>query len=219
MIQALLCDIDGTLLLSNAAHARSWVEAFAHYGREVGYSVVVKLIGMGGDKLIPAIFPDLNKDEGLGKEVAEYRTKLFLDEYAPRLEPAPGAREFIEDVQRRGVRTIVASSAGSQELDALLRAAQVDDLLTEHTTASEAGASKPDPDIVGVALGKAGVPAKAALMLGDAPYDIEAAHAVAVDVIAVRCGGYTDEELSGALAIYDDPADLLGHLDQSAIMR
>jgi HAD superfamily hydrolase (TIGR01509 family) len=219
MIQALLCDIDGTLLLSNEAHARSWVEAFAKFGRQIDYSRVIKLIGMGGDKLVPELFPDLTKDTGLGRQVAEYRTELFLDQYAPNLSPAPGARELIQAVQERGIKTIVASSAGADELSALLQAARVDDLLTEHTTATEAGASKPDPDIVGVALGKAGVPAAATLMLGDSPYDVIAAHQLAVEIVAVRCGGYTDEELSGALEIYDDPADLLAHFAESALMR
>jgi HAD superfamily hydrolase (TIGR01549 family) len=218
MVQGMLLDIDGTLVLSNDAHARSWVEAFAKFGREVEYERVRKLMGMGGDQLIPTLFPDLSKDGGVGKQVSEYRTQLVLERYVHDMRPAPGARELLEELRRRGIKLGLASSAGEPELKALLSVVPIGDLLQAQTTSSDADQSKPAPDIVQVALEQIGLPAEAVLMLGDSPYDIEAARQAGVGVVAVRCGGFSDDELAGARAIYNDPADLLAHLNASPVV-
>jgi phosphoglycolate phosphatase-like HAD superfamily hydrolase len=101
----------------------------------------------------------------------------------------------------------------------LLKAAQVDDLLDkdEATTSSDAEASKPAPDIVEAALSKLKMEASEVLMLADTPYDIKSAKGAGVAMIAVRCGGFDDEQLAGAIAIYDDPADLLAHYADSPL--
>jgi phosphoglycolate phosphatase-like HAD superfamily hydrolase len=115
---------------------------------------------------------------------------------------------------------VVATSAGADELALLLRQAQVDDLIEQATTSDEAGRSKPDPDIVCAALAKGGLRPEAAIMLGDTPYDIEAAARAGVASIAFRCGGWWDDRaLAGALAIYDDPAALLADFDRSPLVR
>ena len=217
MVKGLLIDIDGTLVLSNEAHARSWVETFEHFGRQAEFERVVKLMGMGGDKIIPTLFPDLSRDEGLGKQITEFCTQLFKEKYAPYLQPAPGARDLIARLHQLGVQMIAASSANQEELEVLLEVADVSDLLTEHTTSSDAEQSKPAPDIVGVALERIGLPPEDVLMLGDSPFDIRAAGKLGVGVVAVRCGGFTDEKLAGAKVIYDDPQDLLSHLSMSPL--
>jgi phosphoglycolate phosphatase-like HAD superfamily hydrolase len=101
----------------------------------------------------------------------------------------------------------------------LLKAAQVDDLLDkdEATTSSDAEASKPAPDIVEAALSKLKLEPSEVLMLADTPYDIKSAQGAGVRMIAVRCGGFDDEQLAGAIAIYDDPADLLAHYADSPL--
>lgn len=114
---------------------------------------------------------------------------------------------------------MIASSATTEELDVLLKAAQVDDLLDQATTPSDADASKPAPDIVEAALKKVGLPADQVVMLGDTPYDIQSAQGADVSVIAFRCGGFPEEQLQGAIAIYDHPADLLTHYDESPLGR
>jgi len=111
-------------------------------------------------------------------------------------------------LKTNGLRVVIATSAGKEELDALLRQAGVDDLI-DRATSSDAGASKPDPDIVSAALRQAKLPPAAAVMVGDTPYDIEAAKRAGVKTIALRCGGWWDDAaLAGAVAIYDDPAAL-----------
>jgi phosphoglycolate phosphatase-like HAD superfamily hydrolase len=112
---------------------------------------------------------------------------------------------------------MIASSATSEEMEILLKAAQVDDLLKEITTSSDAEASKPEPDIVEAALRKLQMEPSQVLMIGDTPYDIQSAGAAGVEVIAVRCGGFDDTALAGAKAIYDDPADVLAHYADSSL--
>ena len=120
-------------------------------------------------------------------------------------------------MQQEGLRLIIATLATTEELSGLLKAAQVDDLLDQAATSSDAEASKPEPDIVEAALSKLQMEASQTVMLADTPYDIEAAGKCGVPVIAFRCGGFDDASLANAAAIYDHPADLLAHYDDSIL--
>ncbi len=211
MVQGMLIDVDGTLVLSNDAHARSWVQAFATCGLEVPYERVRPLIGMGADKLIPTLMPDLTEKEGIGKTASQRRQEIFLTSELPHLKATPGARELIQRLARDGVRLVVATSAKKDELGALLKVADVADLLTEWTSADDIEESKPAPDVVEQGMTKLALPKAEVLMLGDTPYDVEAAGKAGIGTIALRCGGWHDQDLGGALAIYDDPAGLLRH--------
>ncbi|WP_416670586.1 HAD family hydrolase [Egbenema bharatensis] len=218
-LQGVLLDIDGTLVLSNDAHAQTWVEAFAAYGYEIEFEQVRPMIGMGGDKIITKLVPGLTKESGDGQAIDERRKELVLNQYAAQMAPAKGGRELVLKMQEAGLHLVVASSASKEELETLLKAAQVEDLLEEATTSSDAESSKPAPDIVQAALDQGKFQPDRVVMLGDTPYDIESAGKAGVEVIAVRCGGFSDEQLSGAIAIYDDPADLLAHYDQSPLLK
>jgi len=217
IFSGVILDVDGTLVLSNDAHAQAWVEAFVAYGYEVEFSQVRPLIGMGGDQIIPRFASDLNDQEGTGKQISDYRKQLILTKFGPQLSPTRGARELVQKLQDEGLKLIIASSASEKEMGILLKVAQVDDLLKEFTTSSDAEASKPESDIIEAALSKAHLVADRTVMLGDTPYDIEAAAKVGVSVIAFRTGGFSDAQLAGAIAIYDDPAELLKHYDQSPL--
>ncbi|MEH2157053.1 HAD family hydrolase [Nostoc sp.] len=216
-LEGVILDVDGTLVLSNDAHANTWVEAFAAYDLEVPFETVRPLMGMGGDQLIPKVVPELNSEEGTGKAIAKLRKELLFDKYIAQITAANGSRKLILKMQKSGLHLVVASSASSQELDIMLKIAQVDDLLTEVTTSDDAEASKPAPDIVEAALKKGQITPDKVVMIGDSPYDIESAGKAGVAVIALRCGGFSDEQLSGAIAIYNDPEDLLQHYDSSIL--
>lgn len=218
-LQGVILDVDGTLVLSNDAHAQAWVDAFAAYGYDVPFEKVRPLIGMGGDQVIPKMVPGLTKDEGDGKAISEKRKEQIVNVYGSKLQPANGTRQLLLKMKDAGLKLIVASSATGQEMEVLLKAAQVDDLLEETTTSSDAEASKPEPDIVEAALSKLHVQPEQVLMLGDTPYDIQSANAAGVDVIAVRCGGFDDAQLAGAIAIYNDPADLLANYANSPLSK
>lgn len=214
MERAALLDVDGTLLDSNDAHARAWVDALGEVGIAVERERVRPLIGMGGDKLMPEV-ADLDPESEEGKRISARRSEIFRDRYLPKLQALPGARALLERLRADGFRLVVATSAKREELDGLLKAAGVADLVDAATTSDDAEASKPDPDIVVAALGKAGVPPHRAFMLGDTPYDVEAATKASVGIVALRSGGWKDQDLRGALAVYDTPADLLASYEKS----
>ncbi|MBW4445126.1 MAG: HAD family hydrolase [Plectolyngbya sp. WJT66-NPBG17] len=218
-VKGVLLDIDGTLVDSNDAHAHAYIEAFAEHGYDVDFNQVRSMIGMGGDQLIPRIVPSLSGKEGEGKEIADRRKELIMKKFGADLAPTQGSRQLIEKLRQKGYELVISSSATTEELSVLLKAAQVDDLLDQDlaTTSSDANASKPEPDLIEATLEKGHLKADEAIMLGDTPYDIQAANAAGVRVIAFRSGGFSDEQLANAIEIYDSPADLLAHFDQSPL--
>jgi phosphoglycolate phosphatase-like HAD superfamily hydrolase len=216
-VTAVLLDVDGTLVDSNDAHAHAWVEAFAEQGIQVDFSTVRRAIGMGGDKLMPAV-SGITEDSASGKCVATRRREIFKAKYLPGVRPLPGAHELVEALEARRFTVVAASSAKRDELMALLRVAGAESLLDEATSSDDVEESKPDPDIVHAALQKSNARPEDAVMIGDTPYDVEAASRAGVVAIAFRCGGWKDEDLRGAAAIYDGPWDLLKHLDDSPLM-
>jgi len=218
LLQGVIFDIDGTLVDSNDAHAQSWVDTFAEAGYEVPFDVVRPLIGMGADKLLPKTV-DIRHDSEEGKKLLARRSEIFQNKYLPRLEPLPGSRALVLRVRADGLKAVVATSAKDAELSGLLQAAAVNDLMEERATASDAKRSKPDPDIVHAAIGKSGIAKENLIMVGDTPYDVEAATRAGIRCIAFRSGDWKDDSLKGAVAIYDGPADLLAQYDASPLGR
>jgi HAD superfamily hydrolase (TIGR01509 family) len=214
--RAVLFDVDGTLVHSNDAHAHAWVRAFAESGIEVSYDAVRRAIGMGGDKLMPLVSP-LTEDSDEGKQVARRRKEIFKSEYLPTLQPLRGSRELVERVRALGWVAVAASSAKKEELRPLLRVAGVDGIMDGATSSDDAEESKPDPDIIEAALERAGVGPQDAIMIGDTPYDIQAASRAGVRTIAFSSGGWDDADLRGAIAIYDGPWDLVQQLHDSPL--
>jgi HAD superfamily hydrolase (TIGR01509 family) len=213
-LDGVLLDVDGTLIDSNAAHAQSWSETLAEFGRPTPADTVRPLIGMGGDKLLPQLLGvDAESEEG--RRFSDRRAQIFRERYVPRLRLTRGARQLVERLRREGFRIIIATSAKEEELEAMLRQVGLDDLIPQRTSSDDAEESKPDPDIVQAALRKAKLSPEAAIMLGDTPYDIEAAKRAGVETVAVLTGGWDSEALKDAVAIYEDPDDILRHFTAS----
>jgi HAD superfamily hydrolase (TIGR01509 family) len=215
-LSAVLLDIDGTLVDSNDAHAQAWVRAFAEHGVDVPFDAVRRAIGMGGDQLMPRVSPHSEESEE-GQRIAARRKEIFAREYLPALRRLRDADRLVAALKARGFTLVAASSAKEEELRPLLNIAGADGLLDATTSSDDAERSKPAPDIVTAALDRAKTPAEAAIMIGDTPYDIQAAARAGVRTIAFRSGGWTDDDLRGAVAIYDGPWDLLAHLDESPL--
>jgi phosphoglycolate phosphatase-like HAD superfamily hydrolase len=215
-IRAVLFDIDGTLLDSNDAHAHAWLDSLRGHGRNVPFEHVRSKIGMGGDKLLAAV-AGIDHESIEGQSIADRRSVIFKAHYLPDLGPFHGARVLVDRLRSRGLVCAAVSSSPADDIADLLRAAGVADLIDVVVSADDADRSKPDPDLVEIALDRIGVTAAEALMIGDTPYDIEAGERAGVSVVALRCGGSTDANLSGAIAIYDDPADLSAQLDRSPL--
>lgn len=214
--RGILLDMDGTLVDSNDAHARAWQRAFAENDYEIPYAEIRRRIGMGGDNLIPAVL-GVGKESELGARISERHGEIFRQEYLPHLRPFPGVRPLLQRMRNTGLRLVIATSSHREELETLIDIADIRDLLEERTSADDAESSKPDPDIVQAALDRLGLPPEETVMLGDTPYDIAAAGPAGVGVIAFRCGGFSDQDLTGALAIFEGPADLLKRWEESPL--
>ena len=207
---SLLFDIDGTLIDSNEAHTDAWVQSLREHGVAADVEHVRRLIGMGGDKLLPAV-AQVSEDSDLGQAIAR-RKKAIFGGLLPSLRQTHGARPLLEYLREQQVELVIATSADDRELRALLERAGVDDLFPERASKDDAEESKPDPDIVHAALAKSGARPEQTALVGDTPYDIEAAIAAGIKAIALRCGGYwPDRSLRRAVDIFDDPQHLLDH--------
>jgi phosphoglycolate phosphatase-like HAD superfamily hydrolase len=218
MIRAVLLDVDGTLVDSNDAHAQAWVDAFAEFGQSVPFERVRPLIGKGGDKLMPEAI-GVPAESPVGKRIDERRTEIFKNRYLPKLEAFPRAEELLARFRSDGFRLVVATSAKKEEMDALLEICGASKLIDERTSSDDAEQSKPDADIVAAALSRAGAASHDALLLGDTPYDVEAARRTGVGTVALRSGGWDAAALTDAVAVYADASELLDRYADSPFAR
>lgn len=219
MINAVIFDIDGTIVDSNELHVAAWDRAFRHFGKQFPHPQLRKQIGKGADQYLPEF---LNEEElrELGKKIDAYRSELYKKEYLPQVRPFPKVRELFQRVRQDGKKIALASSGKKQELEVYLKIAQIEDLVDSATTADDADQSKPAPDIFAAALAKLDhPPAGTVVAVGDTPYDAEAAKKVGIATVGLLCGGFAEAELrkAGMIAIYRDPADLLEHYDSSPL--
>ena len=220
MPKAVNYDIDGTLLDSVDLHAKAWQEAFQHFGRDVSFQDVRSQIGKGGDQILPAFLNEAEVKK-IGDEIKEYRAKLFKEKYLPLVKPFPGVRELFEAVLEHGQKVALASSARGDELKEYERIAQIEDLVHVETSSADAERSKPHPDIFEAALGQLrdGISKEEVIVVGDSPYDAEAAKRAGLRSIGVLSGGFPESTLreAGCIAIYDGPADLLRRYEESPL--
>ena len=206
-------DIDGTLIDSNSAHAETWAQALREHGLDADVTAIRPSIGMGADKLLPAVANIAEKSE-LGRKLGQRKKALFA-ERLPTLQPTPGARSLVEFLRDSDIDLVIATSADDQEMRELLKVASVDDLFPIGTTKDDVSESKPDPDVVHAAMARSHAQPPTTVMIGDTPYDVEAAGRAHIRSFALRCGGFwSDADLRDATAVFDDPAALLKHLRQ-----
>jgi len=220
--EAVLFDVDGTLVDSVDLHARAWQEAFEHFGRRIPFGQIRSQIGKGGDQLIKE-FLSAEELQRLGKELDEFRSDLYKRKYFGQVRAFPRVRELFEELLRRGIRIALASSAKGDELGTYKRIARIEDLVETETSADDAERSKPHPDIFEAALERLGrdVDKARTLVVGDSPWDAIAARKPGLRTIGMLCGGFPETDLrqAGCIALYRDPADLLDRLEESPIVR
>lgn len=218
-MKAVIFDVDGTLIDSVDAHARAWQEALADFGYHVRFEDVRRQIGKGGDQLMPVFVPP-DQLARIGAELESHRGELFKRRYLLGLQPFAGARELVERVLSTGRRVVLASSAKADEVDVYKRIARIDDLIANETSSDDVERSKPHPDIFQAALARLGeVQPRDAIVVGDTPYDAQAAGKAGLPIVGVLCGGFPEADLraAGCQAIYEGPADLLAHFDDSPL--
>ncbi len=198
---AAILDIDGTLVDTNYQHAIAWYNAFRQHDVRLPVWRIHRHIGMGGDQLVKALAGD-DVEEELGDDIRSAEKALYLS-MIQSTQPLEGARELIEDLKAQGRKVVLASSAKDQEVDHYLDLLDARELVDSWTTSADVGATKPEPDLVQAALEKLGT--EYAVMVGDTPWDVEAAKRAGVATIAVLTGGFSEQELreAGAVAVFD----------------
>ncbi|MBA2503982.1 MAG: HAD family hydrolase [Pyrinomonadaceae bacterium] len=220
VIKGVIFDVDGTIVDSVDLHAQAWQEAFKKFGREVPFEKVRHQIGKGGDQLMPVFFSK-EELERFGKEMEEYRGEIYKRDHLSRVTGFPKVRELFERIRRDDKRIALASSAKKDELEVYKEIARISDLIEAETSADDAEKSKPHPDIFEAALKRlGGIAPEKIMVIGDTPYDAEAAGKARLRTVGVLCGGFSEEELraTGCIAIYKDPADLLALYDDSPLV-
>lgn len=215
---AVLFDIDGTLVDSNYLHVDAWARALEEVGHPMPTWRIHRAIGMDSAKLMEVLLGD--DLERLGDDAKELHTRYYQRE-AGRLRSFDRAQELLRELGERGLTVVLATSAPQEEFEVLRRVLDVDDAIAAFTTADDVATAKPAPDVIQVAVEKAGVRPEEALMVGDAAWDMQSATKAGVDGIGVRTGGIGPCELqdAGAIAVYDDVAQLLTELDDSPLYR
>jgi HAD superfamily hydrolase (TIGR01509 family) len=212
-----ILDIDGTLVDTNYQHALAWYRAFRKHDVVLPIWRIHRHIGMGGDQLVPAL-TDERFERERGDEVRDAEKGLYMA-MIDEVEPMRDARRLIEDIRTRGHKALLASSAKQDEVDHYLDLLDARELADGWTSSADVQSTKPQPDLVQAALEKAGADADDALMIGDTPWDVEAAKRAGVPTIAVMTGGFAAQELreAGAVAVYESVAELRERLDETSL--
>lgn len=214
----MLFDIDGTLVDSNYLHVHAWYRAFSDVAISVEAWRIHRSIGMDGSTLLSSLAG--NADEDTRSRLKDLHSRYYK-ETVPMLRRLPGARELLQAVDGLGLQIVLATSAPEDELEILREVLESDDLVAAVTSAEDVDTAKPQPDIVEVAMKRAGVDADHAVFVGDAVWDVEACNRAGVQAIAVLSGGVSRGELenAGAQAVFENARELCEQLDTTAIAK
>ena len=217
MLPAVVLDVDGTLVDTNYHHAIAWFRAFRQHGELLPVWRIHRHIGMGGDQLVKALCGERVEDEK-GDDIRDAEKALYM-ELITEVEPLHGARELIVDLKDRGHTVVLASSAKADEVEHYLDLLDARELADDWTTSADVTATKPEPDLVVAALEKAG--SDDGIMVGDSPYDCEAARRAGIETIAVLTGGFSEQELrdAGSAQVFGSIDELRQSLGSTALAR
>jgi HAD superfamily hydrolase (TIGR01549 family) len=215
--RAALLDVDGTLVDSNYHHALAWYRAFRRSGIILPLWRIHRHVGMGGDQLLPALLGQRLEEER-GEEIREARDEEY-GRLIGEVAPLEGSRELIVDLKERGLTVVLASSSPQDEIDHYLELLDARELADAWTTDDDVRATKPEPDLVHAAFEKAGT--EDAVMVGDTPWDVEAARKAGIETICVITGGFSEQELrdAGAIAVYESVEDLRIRLAETPLFQ
>ena len=193
-------DVDGTLVDTNYQHAIAWHRAFRHHGHAVQVWEIHRHIGMGGDQLVAALIGE-EGERSDGEAIREAEGEAYR-ELIGEVQPMHGSIELLRGLCEDEVTVILASSAKADEVEHYVDLLEARELVAGWTTAADVERTKPHPDLVHVALEKAG-DGGPAVMVGDSTWDVKAAEAAGIPTLAVLTGGFSEAELreAGASAV------------------
>ena len=212
---AAILDVDGTLVDSNYQHVIAWYRAFRDHDVTPPMWRIHRHIGMGGDQLVAAVAGRALERES-GDSIREAEKRLY-EELIDEVSPFEGARELLDELKRRGHDVVLASSAKQAEVEHYVDLLDARGLADSWTTSADVERTKPAPDLVAVAMQRAG--ALSAVMVGDSTWDIEAAARAELKTLAVLTGGFSEAELldAGAVAVFESLVDVRLGLDSTPL--
>jgi len=214
-----LFDLDGTLVDSVYQHVLAWKEALDADGIALSVWRIHRRIGMSGGLFLNQLLRETQTE--FSPERVERLQQMHADAYrrlSHQVRPLPGARDLLDTLTQTGIRWAIATSGRLTTASVNLAALGVDPAVTTVVTRDEVRHAKPDPDLFIHAALRLGVPVEETVVVGDSVWDMLAARRCRALGVGVLSGGYGAEELerAGALRVYEDPADLLWHLDEVA---
>jgi beta-phosphoglucomutase-like phosphatase (HAD superfamily) len=221
MVKAVIFDMDGTLVDSVDLHAQAWQDAFRDFGHEIELKAIRDQIGKGGDQLLPVFLTraEIDKD---GPDLEKHRGDILKERYLSQIKAFPKVPQLFERIRADRIKIFLGSSAKSEELQTYKKIAGIEELVDGETSSEDAEKSKPHPDVFQAAMAKlGGIHTSEVVVVGDSPYDAEAAGKVGLRTIGFRSGGFEEAKLrdAGCIAIYDGPADLLARYDKSVFVE
>lgn len=219
MVKAVIFDVDGTLVDSVDLHARAWQDAFHEFGLDIELEDIREQIGKGGDQLLPVFLTREEVDRD-GPDLERHRGDILKARYLSEIKAFPKVPQLFQRIRADGIKIVLGSSAKSEELQVYKKIAGIEDLIDGETSSDDAEKSKPHPDVFQAAIAKLeGISKSDIVVIGDLPYDAEAASKAGLRTIGFRSGGFEETKLldAGCIAIYDGPADLLARYDGSAL--
>jgi HAD superfamily hydrolase (TIGR01509 family) len=216
-VEAALLDVDGTLIDSNYHHALAWYRAFRRHDIVLPMWRIHRVVGMGGDQLVPALV-GRKVDAKKGDDIRAARDEIYQGELIKEVAPLEGAHELIAELKDRGLRIVLASSSPEDEVERYVGMLDARELADAWTTEDDAKATKPASDLILAALEKAQT--EVAVMVGDTPWDVEAANKAGIETVCVLTGGWSKQELreAGAVAVFESVEELRERLDETPLV-
>jgi HAD superfamily hydrolase (TIGR01509 family) len=218
-IPPLLLDLDGTLVDSVYEHVMAWREALEDAEIRLPNWKIHRRIGMSGTLFLPTLLRELGKniDKSEIQSIERVRSGIFKKKI-PEIPTHAGAKELLEHFERIGARWAIATSGDRAQVEQLLKNFDIPSTVPV-ITGDDVPTAKPAPDSFVVAAQRLGVSPLDSIVIGDSPWDLLAAQRMKALGVGLLCGGYADSELerAGAYRVYDDPADLLKHIEELGI--
>jgi HAD superfamily hydrolase (TIGR01509 family) len=218
-IPPFLLDLDGTLVDSVYEHVLAWREALEEAEIRLPNWKIHRRIGMSGRLFLPALLRELGQktDKAEIQSIEKIRAAIFAKKI-PEIRILPGARELLEFFGRTGVRWALATSGDRSQVEPLIRGLHIPQGVPI-ITGDDVRTAKPAPDSFVVAAQRLGVSAHESIVIGDSPWDLLAAQRMKALGVGLLSGGYSESELerAGAYRVYEDPADLLAHIEELGI--
>jgi HAD superfamily hydrolase (TIGR01509 family) len=214
-VDTVVLDVDGTLVDTVYQHTVLWAQAFAEVGVDVPMWKLHRAVGMGGDRLVTEVAGQ-QVEEQHGDTVRKLHDERF-DEVIDQVRPLPGASALLDELDRRGLNVVLASSGVKSQTERLISIVGGDEKSQGWTSSDDVESSKPAPDLIEAAIEK--VDGTRSVVVGDAIWDVEAAKKAGLYSIGLLCGGFGEDELrrTGAGLVFETPQDLLDHLDQTPL--